>query len=140
MPLNTKLAPEITLRLETMTYGGEALGRIEGKAIFVRGGLPGERVRVIVEVDRGRFARGRVVEVLEPSPDRVAPRCPYFGFEATACGGCQWQHIAYAAQLRFKTALVREQLQNLGLRVELTSATSGDKGVDGRLRISGGKS
>ena len=53
-----------------MTYGGEALGRHEGKAIFVTGGLPGEVVRVAVEDDRARFARGRVLEVIEPSPDR----------------------------------------------------------------------
>ena len=97
-----------------MTYGGEALGRYEGKAIFVTGGLPGEMVRVVVEDDRARFARGRVTEVIEPSPDRIAPRCRHFGFDAAACGGCQWQHIDYAAQLRYKTAIVREQLQRLG--------------------------
>ncbi len=97
-----------------MTYGGEALGRHEGKAIFVTGGLPGEVVRVAVEDDRARFARGRVIEVIEPSPDRVVPRCPHFGFDSTSCGGCQWQHIDYSAQLRYKTAIVREQLQRLG--------------------------
>ena len=83
-----------------MTYGGEALGRHEGKAIFVTGGLPGEVVRIAVEDDRARFARGRVIEVIEPSPDRVVPRCPHFGFDSTSCGGCQWQHIDYSAQLR----------------------------------------
>ena len=97
-----------------MTYGGEALGRYEGKAIFVTGGLPGEAVHVLIEDDRARFARGRVIEVVDPSPDRVAPRCPHFGFDAAACGGCQWQHIDYAAQLRYKTAIVCEQLQRLG--------------------------
>jgi 23S rRNA (uracil1939-C5)-methyltransferase len=97
-----------------MTYGGEALGRHDGKAVFVTGGLPGELVRVVVEDDRVRYARGRVLDVIEPSPDRITPRCPHFGFDSTACGGCQWQHIDYAAQLRHKTAIVREQLQRLG--------------------------
>ena len=97
-----------------MTYGGEALGRHAGKAVFVTGGLPGEVVRIAVEEDRARFARGRVVEVIEPSPDRITPRCPHFGFDSAACGGCQWQHLDYAAQLRYKTAIVREQLQRLG--------------------------
>jgi 23S rRNA (uracil1939-C5)-methyltransferase len=106
--------PEITLRLDTMTYGGEALGRHDGKAIFVTGGLPGEMVRVVIADDRTRFARGRVIDVIEPSPDRITPRCPHFGFDAASCGGCQWQHIAYAAQLRYKTTIVREQLQRLG--------------------------
>jgi 23S rRNA (uracil1939-C5)-methyltransferase len=104
----------ITLRLETMTYGGEALGRHAGKAVFVTGGLPGELVRVAVADDRARFSRGRVIEVIEPSPDRITPPCPHFGCDATSCGGCQWQHIAYAAQLRYKTAIVREHLQRLG--------------------------
>jgi 23S rRNA (uracil1939-C5)-methyltransferase len=114
VPIQADLVREITLQLDTMTYGGEALGRHSGKAIFVTGGLPGELVRIVVEDDRARFARGRVVEVIEPAPDRVTPRCPHFGFGPDACGGCQWQHVAYAAQLRYKTAIVREQLQRLG--------------------------
>jgi 23S rRNA (uracil1939-C5)-methyltransferase len=71
-------------------------------------------VRIVVEDDRARFARGRVIDVLEPSPDRVTPRCLHFGFDPKACGGCQWQHITYAAQLRHKTVIVCEQLQRLG--------------------------
>jgi 23S rRNA (uracil1939-C5)-methyltransferase len=97
-----------------MTYGGEALGHDKGKAVFVRGGLPGELVRIAVADDRARFSRGRVIDVIEPSPDRITPPCPHFGFDAASCGGCQWQHIDYAAQLRYKTAIVREQLQRLG--------------------------
>ncbi len=106
--------PDFTLRLDTMTYGGDALGRVEGKAIFVTGGLPGELVRVQVEDDHAHYMRARLIEVLEPSPDRTSPPCPYFGWTDSACGGCHWQHIDYAAQLRFKTAIVREQLQRLG--------------------------
>jgi 23S rRNA (uracil1939-C5)-methyltransferase len=113
-PLSSALPAEVVLRLDAMTYGGEALGRHDGKAIFVTGGLPGEVVRVAVEDDRARFARGRVMEVIASSPDRVTPRCAHFGFDAASCGGCQWQHIDYTAQLRYKTAIVREQLQRLG--------------------------
>src|SRR5512143_2690907 len=103
--LPPSLPAELILRLDTMTYGGEALGRHEGMAIFVTGALPGELVRVTLEENRARFARGRVVEVIEPSPDRITPRCPHFGFDSAACGGCQWQHIDYAAQLQYKTAI-----------------------------------
>ena len=104
----------LTLRLDTLTYGGEALGRHAGQAIFVTGGLPGEVVRVAITAAHKNFARGQVLDVLEPSPDRVAPRCPHFGFDANACGGCHWQHLAYAAQLRFKRDIVRDQLRRLG--------------------------
>jgi 23S rRNA (uracil1939-C5)-methyltransferase len=97
-----------------MAYGGDALGHAGGQAIFVAGGIAGETVRAQIVEQHRQFARARLVEVLAPAPDRVAPRCPHFGFDAAACGGCQWQHIAYAAQLRFKTHIVREQLQRIG--------------------------
>jgi 23S rRNA (uracil1939-C5)-methyltransferase len=113
--LNSPLAQELVLQLDAMTYGGDALGRVEGKAIFVRGGIAGERVRAALVEDHGRFARARVVEVIEPSPERVQPRCPHFGFEEdTSCGGCAWQHLSYTAQLRWKTDIVREQLRRIG--------------------------
>jgi 23S rRNA (uracil1939-C5)-methyltransferase len=108
---------EMAVQLEAMTYGGEAIGRVDGKTIFVRGGIAGERVRAAVTDDRRRFARARVVEVIDASPHRVRPRCPHFGFDQTSCGGCHWQHIDYAAQLRFKADIVREQLKRIG-RIE----------------------
>jgi 23S rRNA (uracil1939-C5)-methyltransferase len=105
---------QITLRLDAMTYGGDALGRAGGKAIFVRGGIAGEWVRAEIVEEHDHFARAQVTEVIEPSPKRVQPRCPHFGFNASSCGGCTWQHIDYAAQLRFKTEIVREQLRRIG--------------------------
>jgi len=103
---------QLTLRLEGMAHGGAALGRHEGKVIFVPYALPGERVRVEVVEDRGRYAHARLLEVLEPSPERVPPPCPYFGPEG--CGGCQLQHAAYPAQLRLKTQVVTDQLIRIG--------------------------
>ncbi len=61
----------LTLRLDTLTYGGDALGRVDGRAIFVTGGLPGELVRVAITEERKNFARGRVLDVIESSPDRT---------------------------------------------------------------------
>jgi 23S rRNA (uracil1939-C5)-methyltransferase len=100
------------VQLTGMAHGGEALGSYEGKVIFVPYTIPGEEVLVEVVEDRGRWARARLLEVLTPSPDRGTPLCPYFG--PTACGGCQWQHIAYPAQLRFKAEILRDQLRRLG--------------------------
>ncbi len=76
----------------TMASGGDAVARDpDGKAVFVRGALPGERVRVTLVADHARYAVGTVDEVLEPSPDRITAPCPEV---ARGCGACQWQHIA----------------------------------------------
>src|SRR5512135_338941 len=112
--MNQRQAVSITLQLDHMAYGGDAIGRFEGKAIFVPGGIAGETVRVEIVAEHDRFSRARLIDVLEASADRVTPRCPHFGFDASACGGCQWQQIAYEAQLRFKTQIVREQFERIG--------------------------
>jgi 23S rRNA (uracil1939-C5)-methyltransferase len=103
---------DFVLQLTTIAHGGAALGRHEGRVIFVPYALPGEAARVEITEDKGRYAFARLVEVIEPSPDRVAPPCPYFG--PAGCGGCQWQHVDYQAQLRFKTEIVADQLARIG--------------------------
>ena len=100
------------LHLTDMAHGGDALGRHEGKVVFVPYAIPGEEALVEIVEDKGRYARGRLVEILSPSPHRVDPPCPHFG--SGKCGGCQWQHIAYQAQLEFKAAVVGNQLARLG--------------------------
>ncbi len=102
----------IEITLEAIAHGGEAIGRHEGKAIFVPYAIPGERVRVEIVEAKERWARGRLLEVLQASPDRSAPPCPYFGPDR--CGGCQWQHIAYERQAELKGAIVADQLRRLG--------------------------
>lgn len=105
-----------------MTQGGEALAREQGgRVVFVPYAIAGETARVeITEAHRG-FARGRLVEILEVSTERIIPRCPHFAHPdwtpvgnwqpdyAPGCGGCQWQHMTYEAQLQFKTQIVRDQ-------------------------------
>ncbi len=94
-----------------MAQGGEALGRDEnGRVVFVPYAIAGEEVRVEIVEAKKDYARARLVEIVTASPARVSPRCPHFG----VCGGCQWQHIAYPAQLEFKTAIVREQFARIG--------------------------
>ncbi len=102
----------LTVELTGMAHGGAALGRHEGKVIFVPYALPGETVRAEVVEDHDRYGHARLLEVLTPSPDRVPPPCPHFG--PGGCGGCQWQHAAYEAQLRFKADVVADQLARLG--------------------------
>ncbi len=104
------MARTLRITLEEMAPGGDALGRHEGQVVFVPLALPGERVRVELVEQRKSYLRGALVEIEEASPQRVTPPCPYFG----CCGGCQWQHAAYAAQLAFKEQIVRRQLMRIG--------------------------
>lgn len=99
----------VLVDLERVAHGGFVVGRVEDKVVFVTGGLPGERVVVEITERTKRFDRGRVVEVVEPSPGRVSPPCPI----ADRCGGCDWQHASPELQLELKTAVVAEQLSRL---------------------------
>ena len=100
----------VTLSLDDVAFGGDAIGHSEGKAVFVPLGIPGETVRVEIVENRPKYAHGRLLEVLSASPHRVQPPCPYYGL----CGGCQWQHIDYAEQLRLKQSTVSSQLGRIG--------------------------
>ncbi len=104
------MSQPIEVELSDMAHGGEAVGRVDGKAVFVAGALPGERVHVAVEKDGGSWARARLIDVIEPGADRTQPRCPHFG----TCGGCQWQFVDYEAQLQWKRRIVHGQLIHLG--------------------------
>ena len=100
------------LQLTAMAHGGSALGRHEGRVIFVPYTIPGETVRVELVEARTRWGRGRLLEILDPSPHRVEPPCPYFGPEK--CGGCHFQQISYEAQAEYKRDVVVDQLARLG--------------------------
>lgn len=99
------------VRFEKMVYGGECLGRLaDGRAVFVPFVLPGELAEVEITESKPRFAHGRAVKLLEKSPDRISPPCPYFSL----CGGCHYQHLGYTQQLELKKDLVKDQLERLG--------------------------
>jgi len=100
----------IQLTLDDMAFEGAALGRSEGQVVFADYGIPDEEVIVEVETTKRHFLVGRVVDVLTPAASRVEPPCPYFG----RCGGCQWQHIDYAEQLRLKQHVLHDQLRRIG--------------------------
>src|SRR5579859_3097169 len=110
--MTTPDSEPFALELTGMAHGGYAIGRHAGRAIFVPYALPGEKVLARLTQDRGRFAHAEVLEIIASSPDRITPLCPHFG--PGKCGGCQWQHISYEAQLRLKTSIVRDQLQRIG--------------------------
>src|SRR5690349_24939012 len=99
----------VILELTGVAHGGEAIGRHEGRVVFVPYGLPGETVVAEITQDKADFARAEIVEIVDAAPERVTAPCAYFG----ACGGCQWQHASYEAQLQFKRGIVAEQLRRI---------------------------
>ena len=103
-----------------MAAGGDAIARGEdGRVIFVEGALPGETVRVELTQERPGFARGRLLEVVDASPLRVAAPCPAVEM---GCGGCNWQHVARPAQLELKRDIVSDSLRRIAKVDDVPSA------------------
>ncbi len=101
--------------------GGAFLGRIAGKAVFVPLALPGEETRIRIVVGKRGYSTAEVEEIVMASSQRVLPACPYFG----ACGGCQYQHATYAAQLAYKQEILRETLERGGVACAGTIEANG---------------
>lgn len=109
-------APSVVVEVERVAHGGSCVAHADdGRVVFVRHALPGERVRAVVTGERTSFLRADAVEVLRASPHRVYPPCPWAG--PGRCGGCDWQHADLTAQRAMKADVVAEQLQRLA-RVE----------------------
>jgi 23S rRNA (uracil1939-C5)-methyltransferase len=89
-----------------MAFGGAGIGHVDGKVCFVPFTAVGDKARVRIRSERKSYVEGNIIEILEPSPLRTIPRCPVFG----TCGGCDWQHIEYAAQLKAKENIFAEIL------------------------------
>ena len=96
--------------IEKLVAGGEGLGLVDGKAVFVPGALPGEKVRVRLTERRKDFDRASLLDVIEASPSRQPPPCVLAG----VCGGCDWLHIRYEEQLLQKASIVRESFRRVG--------------------------
>ena len=102
---------ELDLTLSGHAYLGASFGRDEqGRVIFIPFSIPGERVRVEITEPHKRWARGKILNMLDASPHRIEPRCPHF----KDCGGCHYQHLNYEMQLKAKSEVVRDQLHRIG--------------------------
>ncbi len=114
----SSLPRDLDVLIERPATGG-GVGHLEdGRVVFVRQALPGERVRIVLTEETSRFARADAVEVLVASPERVTPACPHF--YPGGCGGCDFQHASLAAQLTWKAALVSEHLRRIaGVETEV---------------------
>ena len=126
--------------IDKLVYGGDGLARLPadergpGKTVFIPFVIPGEQVEASLATTRPGFVRGQLNSILKPSPERVDPACPYF----TRCGGCHYQHIDYAAQLRYKADILRETLRRTAkfeLQQEITLHSSQPWSYRNRTRV-----
>jgi len=100
----------IELPVKDLAFDGKSVGDLDGKIVFLNGGLPGERVRAEIIRKKSRYNIARVVEIIERSPERIEPRCRHFG----ECGGCTWQDLDYERQLFYKRKQVVDCLEHIG--------------------------
>ncbi len=108
MPELARKHSEIELRIDSLAFGGKGLGRLNGEfVVFVAGTIPGDLVRARVIKRKPQYAEAKILEILEPSPDRRAPRCPLFG----QCGGCRIQNLGYDLQCAWKQRQVADALR-----------------------------
>ncbi|MBI5240961.1 MAG: 23S rRNA (uracil(1939)-C(5))-methyltransferase RlmD [Elusimicrobia bacterium] len=113
------MSERLTVRALRMAPEGQAVAKAEGspRVVFVPGGAPGDLLEVEVVEAKSNFARARILRLLEAGPDRVEPPCPLHAAPdrpGPACGGCDWQHLRYEAQLAHKAGLVRDCLERIG--------------------------
>jgi tRNA/tmRNA/rRNA uracil-C5-methylase (TrmA/RlmC/RlmD family) len=104
----------VELKIEDIAFGGKGVARDEGKAVFIPFTIEGERITAEIVREKKQFAEGELIDLLEPSPKRVAPECSYFG----RCGGCSYQHINYAHQLETKSKQVEQAMRRIGRLAE----------------------
>jgi len=109
-PIILSVGDRRVVAINDIAFGGEGVARVGDFVVFVPFTLVGEEVEVELTEVKKRFARARCVRVLRPSPERAAPQCRYFG----ECGGCQYQHIDYPAQLRLKRKQIVDLFQRIG--------------------------
>ncbi|MFM7359421.1 MAG: class I SAM-dependent RNA methyltransferase, partial [Actinomycetota bacterium] len=102
---------EFVLDISSIAHGGHFVARHEGRVIFVRHAISGEKVKVRVTEISKNFARGDAIEVINPSQHRISPACRFA--KPDGCGGCDFQHIAPQAQRSFKAAIIKEQFKRL---------------------------
>ncbi len=108
--MSLKLGDKINLTIHDLAFGGEGVGRVEEFVVFVPFVITGETAEVEITEVKKNFARAKLLRVLTPSPERVTPECQHF----TICGGCQYQHIDYAAQLRMKHKQISDLFERVG--------------------------
>ncbi|MEQ9090749.1 MAG: 23S rRNA (uracil(1939)-C(5))-methyltransferase RlmD [Balneola sp.] len=105
-----KKGEEVTLEIENAAFRGKGVAKVDGLAVFVYGTAPGDVVKARIIKKKKNYREAKLLEVLEPSKDRIATKCQH----ANVCGGCSWQHVPYAKQLEYKGQQVADHITRLG--------------------------
>lgn len=105
-----KKGEEVTLEIESAAFRGKGVAKVDGLAVFVYGTAPGDVVKARIIKKKKNYREAKLLEVLEPSKDRITPKCQH----ANVCGGCSWQHVPYAKQLEYKGQQVADHITRLG--------------------------
>ncbi|MBR5968696.1 MAG: class I SAM-dependent RNA methyltransferase, partial [Lachnospiraceae bacterium] len=108
--MEIKKNDEFEVQITDSGSEGEGIGRFGGMPFFIKGAIPGDTVLAGVTKMKKTYGYARIVKILNPSPDRITPECPIAG----RCGGCQLQHMSYAAQLKYKQDKVLNDLVRIG--------------------------
>lgn len=109
IPSAVQNGQQYTVNVEKLTFGGSGLAHIDGLPVFIVDGIPGQNVEIVITKKKDSYAEARVQKVIRRSKDEIPAKCTHFG----ACGGCQWQNLAYEKQLTYKEQIVRETLEHL---------------------------
>ena len=104
-----KKGSKVDLYIEDTAFKGKGIAKVDGLAVFVPGTAPGDTVKAMITKKKKSFREARVLEILEPSPDRIEPKCSH----ANTCGGCTWQHLPYAKQIEQKEQHVRDHIERI---------------------------
>ena len=124
------------IEIKSLAYGGEGIGKIDGITVFVADSSPGDIIKTEIISCKKSYARGKLIEVITPSPYRVKPFCGL----ANVCGGCQWQHIDYDFQLKAKKQIVEDSLKKIGgfnndINIEVKDVISSPKKEKYRCKV-----
>jgi len=108
--MTLKKGEKVEVSVTDLAYGGKGVGKVDGLVVLIRGGLPGDTLKVKIKKKKKNFAEAEIIEVLKSSEKRIEPVCSHFGL----CGGCTYQNLNYEAQLYYKAKTVEDSLKHLG--------------------------
>lgn len=122
----------VELKIDSIAFEGKAIAKVDGYVVFVSGGVPGDIVKARIFKRKRDYAEAKVVEIVKPSGHRVEPRCRYFGI----CGGCRWQNLDYAEQIRFKRLHVIDAFERIGgLKIDVAETIGADEIYEYRNKL-----